>query len=145
MPVLYLLAEIAGTEVAIRSDIIESVVTVGDTVNVPRCDPAVAGLFALRSRVLTLIDCQYKITQKRKSTIKGSLAAIASIGGHSFGLLVDRVYDVTTVDDSALQPAVKLNRQWASIVSNLLVIEDRMVMVIDPERLVAIDVIRAAA
>ncbi len=145
MAKLFLLAEIAGTEVAICSDIIESVVNVGEAVAVPRCDPVVAGLFALRSRVLTLIDCQYRITRSKKSMDKKSLAAIATIGGHSFGLLVDRVYDVTTVEDEALHPAVKLSANWASIVTNLLAIDDRMVMVIDPERLVAIDPMRLAA
>jgi purine-binding chemotaxis protein CheW len=145
MSKLYLLAEIAGVEVAICSDIIESVVNVGDVVQVPRCDPVIAGLFALRSRVLTLVDCQYRITHNRNAAVKGSLAAIATISGHSFGLLVDKVFDVTTVADDAAQPAVKLNPEWASIVSQLLMVDDRMVMVIDAERLVAVDGIRAAA
>jgi purine-binding chemotaxis protein CheW len=145
MSKLFLLAEIAGTEVAICSDIIESVVHIGDTVHVPRCDPVIAGLFALRSRVLTLVDCQYRITQKKQIAERGALAAIATIGGHSFGLLVDKVYDVTTVTDDALHPAVKLSPEWAGIVNNLLAIEDRMVMIIDPERLVAVEAMRAAA
>jgi purine-binding chemotaxis protein CheW len=145
MSKLYLLAEIAGVEVAICSDVIESVVNVGEVIAVPRCDPVIAGLFALRSRVLTLVDCQYRITRSRKTVVKGSLAAIATIGGHSFGLLVDRVFDVTTVDDDAVHPAVKLAPEWAPIVGNLLAIDDRMVMMIDPDRLVAAEPAREAA
>jgi purine-binding chemotaxis protein CheW len=145
MSKLYLLAEIAGVEIAICSDVIESVVNVGEVVAVPRCDPVIAGLFALRSRVLTLVDCQYRITRNRKTVVKGSLAAIATIGGHSFGLLVDRVFDVTTVSDDAVHPAVKLAPEWAPIVSNLVAIDDRMVMMIDPERLVAAETLREAA
>jgi purine-binding chemotaxis protein CheW len=145
MSKLYLLAEIAGVEVAICSDIIESVVNVGEVVAVPRCDPVIAGLFALRSRVLTLIDCQYRISRRRKSAVNGSLAAIATIGGHSFGLLVDKVFDVMTVADDAVHPAVKLAPEWTAVVRDLVAIGDRMVMIVDPEQLVAAEPLREAA
>ncbi len=145
MSKLYLLVEIAGVEAAICSDVIESVVTVGEVIPVPRCDPVIAGLFALRSRVLTLVDCQYRVTRNRKADVKGSLAPVATIGGHSFGLLVDRVFDVTSVSDDAIHPAIKLSSDWAPIVSDLAAIDDRMVMIIDPERLVAAEPMRDAA
>jgi purine-binding chemotaxis protein CheW len=144
MQQLFLIAEIAGTEVAICSDVIESVVTVGDAVNVPKADPVIAGLFALRSRVLTLIDCQYRVTGQKAAAEKGSLAVIAAIGGHNFGLIVDRVRDVVGVDDNALKPAVKLEKRWSEIVSGLAEIDGKLLMVIDPERLVAVDTRLAA-
>src|SRR3546814_15043780 len=56
MEKLYLVARIADTRVALRSRTIHSVVTVGQPVEVPGAPPHVAGLFALRSRVFTLID-----------------------------------------------------------------------------------------
>ena len=56
MDKLYLIARIADTRVALRSRAIHSVVTVGTPVEVPAAPPHVAGLFALRSRVFTLID-----------------------------------------------------------------------------------------
>ena len=56
MEKLYLIARIADTRVALRSRAINSVVTVGIPVEVPGAPPHVAGLFALRSRVFTLID-----------------------------------------------------------------------------------------
>ncbi|MCC6478136.1 chemotaxis protein CheW [Sphingorhabdus sp.] len=142
---LFLLTQIAGTEVAICSNIVESVVSIGEVSPVPRCDPVIAGLFALRSRVLTLIDCQYRVTGVQAPIGKGALAAIASIGGHSFGLLVEKVYDVVTVSEDAMCPAVKLGEGWTDIVSSLLAIDGRLVMVIDPDRLVATGGMRAAA
>jgi purine-binding chemotaxis protein CheW len=144
MQQLFLIAEIAGTEVAICSDVIESVVTIGEVVNVPKADPVIAGLFALRSRVLTLIDCQYRVTGKSGTADKGSLAVIAAIGGHNFGLIVDRVRDVVGVENDKLKPAVKLDKSWSDIVSGLAEIDGKLLMVIDPEQLVAIDTRLAA-
>src|SRR3546814_9361938 len=66
MEKLYLVARIADTRVALRSRTIHSVVTVGQPVEVPAAPPHVAGLFALRSRVFTLIDPH--VVVDRKST-----------------------------------------------------------------------------
>jgi purine-binding chemotaxis protein CheW len=139
MQQLFLIAEVAGTDIAIHSEYIESAVTVGDVIEVPRCDPVIAGLFALRSRVLTLIDCQYRVTGKKGGNAKGSLAVIASLGGHNFGLLVEKVRDVVPVAPEAIKPAVKLDENWADIVSSLVEIDGKLLMVIDPERLVAVE------
>ena len=139
MTKLFLIAEIAENSVAICSDFIESVVTVGEVVDVPRCDPVVAGLFALRSRVLTLIDCQYRITGQRKPIEHEQLAVVASIGGHSFGLLVDRVDDVVSVNADTLIPVTKLDPKWLDVVSELIEIDGKLVMVVNPEQLVAIE------
>ena len=142
---LFLLAEMAGSKVAICSDVIESVVTVNDVIAVPRSDPIILGLFALRSRVLTLIDCQYAVSGVSETNVAGALAAIASIGGHSFGLVVSKVFDVVSVPEEKIQPALKLGAGWKTIVSQFVDINDQLVMIIDPERLVATDIDRVAA
>ena len=139
MTKLFLIAEIAGTSIAICSDVIESVVTVGDIVEVPKCDPVIAGLFALRSRVLTLIDCQYRVTGNRKPIAQKGVAVVAAIGGHSFGLMVDRVHDVVSVADDAIIPATKLDQKWRGLVSELVEVDNKLHMVVDPQLLVAID------
>jgi purine-binding chemotaxis protein CheW len=134
---LFLIATIAGTEVAISSDCIESVVTVGEVVDVPQCDPLVGGLIALRSRVLTLVDCQYAVTGNRAVTRKSGLAVIASIGGHAYALLVEAVKDVVSVSADTIKPASKLDARWADIISDVVEVEERVVMHLAPEMLLA--------
>ena len=132
---LFLIVVIAGTEVAIRSDCIESVVSVGEVVAVPQTDPLIAGLIALRSRVLTLIDCQFAVTARVSENKSGMLAVIATISGHPYALKVEAVRDVVSVDASAVRPAVRLDPRWARIACELVEIEDRMVVVLSPEML----------
>jgi purine-binding chemotaxis protein CheW len=144
MEKLFLIAEIAATPVAICCDHIESVVRVNEVVNVPRADPVIAGLFSMRSRVLTLIDCQYRISGTQKPFERGCPAVIASINGHSFGLIVDRVRDVVSVSDDAVLAATRLDPKWSGLCSRLAEIEDHLVMILDPEKLVSTDQ-RAAA
>jgi purine-binding chemotaxis protein CheW len=134
---LFLIATIAGTEVAISSDCIESVVNIGEIINVPKSNPLVAGLIALRSRVLTLIDCQYAITGRRADTSKGRLAVIANISGHAYALLVEAVKDVVPVQADAIKPASKLDPRWSGIVSDVVEVEERVLMHLAPEMLLA--------
>jgi purine-binding chemotaxis protein CheW len=132
---LFLIAVIAGTEVAISSDCIESVVHIGDVVQVPQSDPLVAGLIALRSRVLTLIDCQYAVTGTRQTGSRNALAVIASVSGHPYALVVDAVKDVVSVEASAIKPAAKLDPRWTRMVSEVVEVEERVIMLLSPELL----------
>ena len=54
---LLLVVTIAGERVALPASSVESVVELDTLIPVPRAAPHVAGLSALRSRVLTVIDC----------------------------------------------------------------------------------------
>ncbi len=141
---LFLIAEIAGTEIACRSDFIESVVTIDDVIAVPQTDPMVAGLIALRSRVLTLIDCQFAVTGEKVNPGKGSLAIIATVNGHPYALMVGAVRDVVSVEADAIKPATRLDPRWARIASEVIAIDDRMVMLLSPEMLLVPQALRAA-
>jgi purine-binding chemotaxis protein CheW len=134
---LFLIATIAGSRVAIESDLVESVVHVNEIVQVPQSNPSVAGLFALRSRVLTLIDSQYLITGVPAEIANGSLAIIAEISGHHFGLLVESVEDVVSIDHDAIEKQVKPSVQWAALSSGIVEVGGSIAMIVDPASLVA--------
>jgi purine-binding chemotaxis protein CheW len=136
MATLFLIAVIAGTEVAISSDSIESVVTLGDVVKVPQCDPLVAGLIAIRSRVLTLIDCQFAVTgQPCAIGQDNNFAVLSEIAGRSYALMIEKVKDVVTVTQDAIKPARKLDRRWSAIVSGVVEIDGKLVMILSPDLL----------
>ena len=137
MTALYLIAHINGCRVAIESDRVESIVHVPDIIPVPQSDSSIAGLFALRSRVLTLIDSQYIVTGERRNLQKGCLAVVAEIGGHHFGLAVDRVEDVVSISSDNVQAAINPSDQWKAIISETASVGDDLVMILDPAKLVA--------
>jgi purine-binding chemotaxis protein CheW len=144
MTALYLIAHINGCRVAIESDRVESIVHVPDIVAVPKSDPSVAGLFALRSRVLTLIDSQYIVTGTPRQLHKGCLAVVAEIGGHHFGLAVDRVEDVVPISSDDIQTAIQPSDIWKSIISETASVDGQLVMILDPSKLVAGELALAA-
>ena len=144
MEKLYLLAEFAGESVAINCSYIESVVHVQNVVSVPRCDKSVAGIFALRSRVLTLVDSKYVVTGEPSELGLKLLAVIMEIAGHSYGLLIDRAYEVVSISDAQQVNNVSVAPQWQAIVSCLAVVDGKSTMVIEPEALDEGEVLIAA-
>ena len=61
----------------------------------PRAAPHVAGLSALRSRVLTVVDCMRSLELGETDCADGIReAAVVELDGHHYALIVDLVEDV---------------------------------------------------
>jgi purine-binding chemotaxis protein CheW len=91
---LYLIARLAGQQVAIAAGDIQSVVEIEGLTPVPRAPRHVAGLAALRSRVLTVIDSYAALDLCARPVTAVTQAIVVVIEGHLYGLLVDDVEDV---------------------------------------------------
>ena len=73
---------------------VESVVELDTLIPVPR-RPARAGLSALRSRVLTVVDCMRSLDLGATDCSDGIReAAVVELDGHHYALIVDLVEDV---------------------------------------------------
>lgn len=113
MSQLYLFARVADTQIAVASGEVEAVVKLGDVSPVPGMPAHIAGLSALRSRVLTIIDIAALIRGIATPASARSLAIIADIAGHSYGLMVDAVTDICPVPDGELPLRGQLDPAWA--------------------------------
>lgn len=113
MDQLYLLATLAGTRIAVETGEVEAVVRLTDVSPVPGMGAHIAGLSALRSRVLTIIDVAALIRGQATPVEQRSLAIIANISGHSYGLMVDGVSDISRVPEGALPLRGQLDAAWA--------------------------------
>lgn len=134
---LYLIADLAGSRVAIESGLVESVVHVPDIVPAPMSDPSIAGIFALRSRVLTLIDTQFLVTGVQQRAQKGALAVVTEIAGHQYGLLVDRVHDVVAIDMKHVERSISAPETWARYVADIASHDGALVMILNTTALVS--------
>lgn len=135
--ILYLIADLAGSLVAIESSQVESIVHLPDVVPVPNCDPSVAGIFALRSRVLTLIDAQFHITGVQQIAPKGALAVVTEIAGHQYGLLVDKVHDVVPITIEQAESTIRPPTVWNPYVNQIATHGGELVMILNTDALVS--------
>ncbi|MBD3761966.1 chemotaxis protein CheW [Sphingomonadaceae bacterium G21617-S1] len=109
---LYLIVEIAGQRAALPAAFVESVVEIEEIAPVPCAPSHVFGLFALRSRVLTVIDTIAALGGDRSAPGEKQ-AVIVHVDGHLYGLLVDDVDDVVAIEGVPTQPRALLAAGWA--------------------------------
>ena len=97
MSELLLVVTIGGRRAAIRAADVQSVVELDAVIPVPRAPAFVAGLAALRSRALTVIDCARSLELPFVGPAVDAalpVVAVVELDGHLYGLRVDAVDDV---------------------------------------------------
>ena len=115
---LLLIVSIGEQRVALPAVAVESVVELDTLIPVPRAPPHVAGLSALRSRVLTVIDCLRSLELGVSDRSEGIReAAVVELDGHHYALIVDVVEDVVEAlsDPSPVRAAMEAGWERASI------------------------------
>lgn len=137
MSALYLLVEAAGERIALPALAVESVVEGVSMVPVPLAGRHVAGLAALRSRVITMIDVAAAIGAGSGHHGAARVAVIAPIDGQLYGLLVDLVEDVFEADGDPAPVCGCVAPGWAAASVGMIEIDGRATLVVDPARLVA--------
>jgi purine-binding chemotaxis protein CheW len=135
MRALFLLARVAGQDVAILSDHVESVVDIGPIAPVPRTARAVCGLAALRSRVVTVIDTARAIDPANDGG--GRRAVVTQVDGHHYALLVDMLDDAYRCESRPLSAGLTPGAAWASVVDGVIDHDARPVLVLNLAAVVA--------
>lgn len=144
MDKLYLIARIADTRVALRSRAIHSVVTVGTPVEVPAAPPHVAGLFALRSRVFTLIDPHVVVGLPTVAVAAGQRVIVVDVSDHGYALLADEIEDVCFIDAPETRIAGKLLPGWARVAEAMIEHDGAALLVVDPSYFITLPLAKAA-
>lgn len=134
---LLLIARLAGKTVAFPAADVEAVVELEGLTPVPGAGPHVAGLSALRSRVLTVIDCHASLGFR--SPQRGALmeALVVPSGGHTYALLVDKVEDVVEAPGAAAPLQAPLGAGWDRAALGTSEADGALVLVVDPHVLIA--------
>ncbi|MEO7240773.1 MAG: chemotaxis protein CheW [Sphingomicrobium sp.] len=138
MSALLLVVVIAGERVALPASAVESVVELDTLTAVPRAAPHVAGLSALRSRVLTVIDC-------RRSLELGATdcadcireAAVVELDGHFYALLVDVVEDVVEAQSEPAPVRAAMGPGWERVSSGMVETETGPLLLVDVAALIS--------
>jgi purine-binding chemotaxis protein CheW len=143
---LLLIVTIAGQRVALPAAAVESVVELESLIPVPRAAPHVAGLSALRSRVLTVIDCVRSLELQPRDEADTILeAAVVELDGHHYALIVDVVEDVVEArsDPSPMRAAMAAG--WERVSCGMVETEAGPLLLVDIAGIIAGAEARAAA
>ena len=143
MAELLLIARLAGRRIAFPAAEVEAVVELEGLTPAPRAAPHIAGLSALRSRVLTVIDGLAALEAGR-SEGPGRDAIVVPSGGHTYALMVEEVEDVILATTAATPPRAPLGAGWDRVSLGMVEAEGDLFLLVDPHQLIAGPAARAA-
>ena len=132
---LFLVARIAGETVALPAGEVRSVVEVDEITFVPRVPPHVAGLFALRSRVLTVIDSRAALGLGPQQQAGAAIAIVTDHEGQTYALLVDEVDDV--IEAAQPEPCPVIAPNWRRVAQGTILRGDEAILLVSPSAFVA--------
>ncbi len=142
---LFLIVTIAGKRVALPASTVESVVEIDEIEAVPLVPRHIAGLFALRSRVMTVIDSSASVDGSRLERKDRTEAVIVNCEGHGYAILVENVDDVVQLTEPVMPCRAVLQPGWARVALGVIEIDDETLLVVDPAALVEGSEVSAAA
>ena len=139
MKELLLIVRIAGSRVALPAAGVESVVELEALIPVPRAPAHVAGLSALRSRVLTVIDCQRSLGLGQTDLHSGSIqeAAVVEVDGHHYALTVDMVEDVVEAGSDPSPVRAAMGDGWERVSAGMVETDEGPLLLVDIAAIVA--------
>lgn len=117
---LLVLARIAGRACAFGALDVKSVIEIGTVTPIPRSPSWIAGITALRSQALTVIDCRRALGLPPSDWPTDHRAIVVAEGGHSYALLVDAIEDITTAASEAGQVPGGFGPEWSRIATGMV-------------------------
>ena len=136
---LLLIVTISGSRVALPAAAVESVVELDTLIPVPRAPAHVAGLSALRSRVLTVIDTLRSLELGQcDGGVNGIREAdVVELDGHHYALIVDAVEDVVEALSDPTPVRAAMGPGWERASKGMVETEEGPLLLVDIEALIA--------
>ncbi|MEO1729562.1 MAG: chemotaxis protein CheW [Pseudomonadota bacterium] len=143
---LLVMAQIAGRRCALQAGDVKSVIELGTITPVPRSPDFIAGITALRSQALTVIDCRLALGFESLEWPTDHRAAVVAVGGHSYALMVDAIEDIATGQSEPDDIPGGFGPEWTRVATGMVETAIGPALLIDLHALIAgPDAIGAAA
>lgn len=137
MAELLLIARIAGRRIAFPASQIEAVVELDGLTPVPGAAPHIAGLSALRSRVLTVIDSRAALELAPSVPGDAAEAIVVPSGGHTYALLVEAVEDVVEAGGASSPFQAPAGAGWDRVATGMIEADGDLLLLADPQGFIA--------
>jgi purine-binding chemotaxis protein CheW len=113
---------------------------------IPLAPREVAGNLNLRGRIVTAIDLRERLRLPPRPVSAPFMSIVTEQGSELYALLVDQVSEVLTLKRSAMEAnPPTLPRIWAEHSHGIYRLEQRLMVVLDVERLLQLDIAIAVA
>tara|TARA_B100001179_G_C18566986_1_gene393262 strand:- start:966 stop:1421 length:456 start_codon:yes stop_codon:yes gene_type:complete len=107
---------------------------------VPLGPKEIAGLLNLRGRIVTAVDARARLGLEPRDPEASIMAIGIEKGSESFGLIIDEVGEVMTLDAADREDVPSnLDPVWTQIASGVYRLEDRLLVVLDIDKILSFE------
>lgn len=117
---LIVMIQIAGRRCALPASEVQSVIELGTVTPVPQSPDYIAGITAMRSQALTVIDSRVALGFSRDEWATDSRAAVVSVDGHPYALVIDSIEDITTALSGSDEMTGGFGPEWARVATGMI-------------------------
>ena len=119
---------------------VQDVLGVQNIARIPLAPTDVAGSLNLRGRIVTAIDPRVRLGMPARGEDQSAMSIVVEQGGELYSLLIDQVGEVLNLPADRFEhnPA-SLDGRWRDISAGVYRLDDRLLVVMDVERLLEFD------
>jgi purine-binding chemotaxis protein CheW len=130
--------ELAGKEYGVNITQIKQVIRMRKVTPVPEAAGFVEGVFALRGKVIPLINLRKKLGISSETLNKRNRIIVTEINNHIAGMVVDSVSDIISLQDESISTPDSVLKEARYLVG-VTQIGKRIVLIVDMEKLMSDD------
>ncbi|HVI39226.1 MAG TPA: chemotaxis protein CheW [Anaerovoracaceae bacterium] len=107
----YLIFSIGNESYGIRIKYVIEIISIVKITRVPGLPNYVKGIINLRGKIISIMDVRQRFKKEEKEYDDRTCIIVMDIDGNSFGLIVDIVKEVASIDESNITPPPKIINQ----------------------------------
>ena len=131
---------VGAEEYAVPVHLVESIIPYGVPTAVPGSGGHIIGVLNLRGKIISVVDLRFLFDLPSLEDPTAARILVVQAAGATVGVLVDSVSEVFALDDETLhEPPAEVGRHNAANISGIIRIDERLLVVLDLERLLAGD------
>ncbi|HET6566885.1 MAG TPA: chemotaxis protein CheW [Rhodothermales bacterium] len=111
---------------------------------VPNAPDVIRGVINLRGKVVPVVDLRSRFGLPRQDQNRANRVVVIELAGQIVGFIVDAVREVIHVDSVLVEPPPELTvGADEHFIAGIARLEDRLVILLDPERVLSLEEVRA--
>lgn len=134
---LLVMAQIAGRRCALHAHDVQSVIEIGAITPVPRAPDFIAGITAMRSQALTVIDCRRALGFDPDQWSCDHRAIVVAVAGYSYALMIDSIEDISTGMADPSEVPGGFGSEWSRVATGMIETRAGPALLIDLAALIA--------
>jgi purine-binding chemotaxis protein CheW len=113
---------------------------------IPNAPPYILGVINLRGAIIAVIDLRARLGLPPLDNSDSTIVVVVNINGKTYGLRGDAVSDVIEIQLDQIQtPPVTSLDENEKFISGLADVSNRVIMLLDPEKVIDVDLVNRIA